>query len=137
MKRFEIVPHAAGVSVRVFASTKAGLAMASLQGMFAAAAPRFVNGEALPVERPFKVESRDFGALLVDVLREAISSAAANEEGYEDIRFNLITDTKAEGAFIGRPVKSYGTVIKAAKEDSLLVDKNEKGEWETTVVLNV
>ena len=110
--------------------------IAALQGMAAASQPRGTKEDAEPSERPFKIESSDFPSLMIDLLNAAISASAINHERYEDVKFTLITDTKAEGAFIGRPVKGFGTEIKAATHRDLFVQKNEQGEWETTVLFD-
>ena len=133
MKRYEVIPGPAGVSLKVFASTKAGLAIAALQGLFAAAEPKYTHEEGAGSERSFKIEAEDFPAMVAAILTEAIAVAAANKEAYVDIRFNLITDKKTEGAFIGKPVRGLGTDIRAVKGVDMPPQKNEKGEWEATI----
>ncbi len=140
MKRFEILPHTAGVAVKVAASTKAGLVRAALQGMFAAAGARFRVEDPVKdktVERPFSVSSKDFASLLVDLLNEAIASAEKNREAYEDLSLSLITDTKAEGKFVGRAVTGFDKAIKGATHRDLNVQKNVVGLWETVITFDV
>lgn len=122
-----------GGSIRVRATTRAGLVTAALQGLMADAGPRTSEMD-VKSERSFALSAGDFGALLKDFLSAAAKAAAANKEAYEDVRFTLITDKKAEGAFVGRPAESFRTPpreVKAKPE----VAKNEKNEWETTVTL--
>ncbi len=140
MKRFEILPHTAGVAVKVAASTKAGLVSAALQGMFAAAGARFRVEDPVKdktFERPFSVSSKDFASLLVDLLNEAIASAEKNREAYEDLSLSLITDTKAEGKFVGRTVTGFDKAIKGATHRDLNVQKNVVGLWETVITFDV
>ncbi len=140
MKRFDILPHAAKVAVKATASTKAGLLSASLQGMFAAAGPKFKIEDPVKdktFERPFSVTSKDFSSLLVDVLNAAVASASANRESYEDVSLSLITDTKAEGKFVGRAVSGFDKAIKAATHRDLNVQKNVVGLWETVITFDV
>ena len=125
MQRYEILPHTADVRVRAIGSTRAGLLVAALKGMFAAAGPRFAeSGDR--VERPFKLEAPDFSSLLVDLLNEAVSLSDEDHEAYEDISFTLITDKKAEGVFVDRPVTGFETQIKAATHHGLDVKKNDE-----------
>lgn len=133
MKRYEIIPQGKGVALKVNASTKAGLAIAALQGMSAASGPSFTSEESVSSERPFKVESNNFPLLLMDLLNQAIAIGAGNKESYLDIRFNLITDNKAEGVLLGKAVKGFDKEIKACVDKDKDVAKNDKGEWETTV----
>ena len=132
MKEFEVL--SGGNAIRVRATTRAGLVTAALQGLMAAASPRTSEIDEKK-ERPFSVTADDFGQLLADLLTAAARASDANKEAYEDIRFTLITDKKAEGAFVGRPTKGFKTPLKGAKAPPD-VAKNEEGEWETTVTLS-
>src|SRR3989344_3563848 len=95
MRKFEILPHTADVAVKVTASTKAGLAIAALQGMFAASKPRIKDEDAADVKHPFSLEAADFPSLLVDLLNEAVAGASDGPKMFRDISFTLITDKKA------------------------------------------
>ncbi len=137
MRKFELLEHTADVAVKVLASTKAGLAIAAVQGMFAAAEPRLGAEDAPDVKRPFDVSGEDFPSLLVNLLNEAVSLGNLHHERYQDISFALITDKKAEGEFVGKPVAGFGTEIKAATHHDLKVEKNVNGEWETVITFDV
>jgi hypothetical protein len=132
MKEFEVL--SGGSAIRVRATTRAGLVTAALQGLMAAASPRTSEIDEKK-ERPFSVSAGDFGALLADLLTAAATAAIGNNEAYDDIRFTLITDKKAEGAFVGRPATGFKTAPAGAKVPPE-VAKNEAGEWETTVALS-
>lgn len=86
-------------------------------------------------ERPFSLSAADFGTLLADFLAAAAEAAVEHKEAYEDVRFTLITDKKAEGAFVGRPAEGFKRPPTPAKGKPD-VAKNESGEWETTVALS-
>ncbi|HTK05186.1 MAG TPA: hypothetical protein VL500_06370 [Candidatus Eisenbacteria bacterium] len=131
MKEFELLD---GGTIRVRATTRAGLVTASLQGLMAAAQPRTSEVDE-KTERPFSFAAADFGTLLADFLTSASKSAVEHKEAYEDVRFTLITDKKAEGAYVGRPAESFKSAPKQVKAGSE-VAKNEAGEWETTVTLS-
>ncbi len=131
MKEFDVLDG--GKAIRVRATTRAGLVTAALQGLMAAAKPRTTEVDE-KTERPFSVASDDFGKLLAALLSEAARASAAHKEAYEDIRFTLITDKKAEGAFVGRPAEGFGSAPKAVPGPAD-VAKNEAGEWETTLSL--
>lgn len=131
MKEFDVLEG--GKALRVRATTRAGLVTAALQGLMAAAKPRTAEIDE-KTERPFSVASDDFGKLLADLLSEAARASAEHKEAYEDIRFTLITDKKAEGAFVGRPAQGFGAPPKGTRGPAE-VAKNEAGEWETTLTL--
>lgn len=136
MKQYEILPHTADVAIRATGSTKPALLAAALQGMFAAAEPRFLTPEE-PRQRVFKIEAGDFAALLVDFLNQAVALSDINREAYEDARFSLVTDKKIEGTLIGRAIDSFGTQIKAATHHNLEVKKNGQDFWEATITFDV
>lgn len=130
MKRFEYNPQSA--SVRVYAPTKAGLLVTALRGLFAAVEAPAAEGTA-DVRREFTLKAADISALLKALLEEAWRQAAANGETYEDANFEFITDTRAEGMFVGRKSAAVGAPIKGVKSVAT-VEKNSEGEWETNVV---
>lgn len=132
MKEFELVGKD-GITVR--ATTRAGLVTASAQGLMAAAGSRVSDNLDEPkLERTFSVSAADFNALLVQLLTLAAKSSVDNKEAYEDVRFTLITDKKAEGALVGRPAKGFRTPV-ATVTLTADVAKNEGGEWETTIAV--
>lgn len=135
MGNYELLPHTADVAIKVTAATKVGLLSAAIQGMCAYSAPQFAGDE----ERThhFLVKAADFPSLLIDTLNDIIGQASAGHEAYETVRFDLLTDTQAEGTATGRPIKGFGTEIKAATHHGLKVEKNEEGKWETTIVFDV
>ena len=133
MHRYELLPEQG--SIRIFGSTRAGLLTAAIQGVCAAADPASVE-DAKDVERPFSIESAEFVVLLNALITKAISSSQEHQETYREIRFTLVTDKKAEGAFVGRSVSGFGNTITSAASSQDVV-KNAEGEWETIVSLTV
>lgn len=134
MKKFEVVAHASGAALKLRASTRAGLIGAAILGLFAAQGPLMADGSDEKLERPFSVQADDFPRLLAALLGQALADAAANGEAYDDVRFSLVTDKKAEGAFIGKRSNGFAAAIKSVS-GKMIVEKNPVGEWETTIVL--
>lgn len=135
MHKFEILPHTADIRVRIMSSTRAGMLIAALNGMFYAAKPRLIE-EAEETRRPFALKADDFATLLIDFLNEAVALSDANHEVYQEVSFDLITDKEARGAFVGRPVTGFETQIKGATFHDLKVEKNVLGDWETIVTFD-
>jgi len=136
MKTFEILPHTGDVRVKAAGSTLAELFTAALEGMFDVAKPHF-DVKAPTVERPFKIESADSSALLVDFLNEAIALSDANGEVYSSVRFDQVSDTTVVGSFLGKTVEGFDTQIKAATYHDLKLERNQDGEMEATVIFDV
>lgn len=113
-------------------STRAGLLVAGLRGMFAAAEAETEIG-APQIERPFSIKAEDFTALMVEWLNQAIAASDEHNEAFDDVRFDLVTDKQAEGAFLGRKIKKTKTRVSAALKRGLDAVKNEAGAWEATI----
>ena len=132
MKVFEIITDGGAKAVHAKASTRAGLAVAALHGVSSLAGGSTSELDE-KVERPFSVTADTFGALLTALLTRAATASATHAETYDDIQFTLITEKKAEGAFIGRPAKGVSTL--GAFRTKGDVARNEAGEWETVIVI--
>lgn len=130
MKRFELLPEGKGVFAA--GSTRAGLYTAALQGWFAAPEQLAGDDDSPKVERLFKLEAGDAVALMKAILSEADRAAKEHGETYEDVSFTLVTDKKAEGAFVGHK----GPAPKCSLKDMSPIEKNEDGEWVTTIYCN-
>jgi len=130
MKSFDVRNEGGKAIVDAKATTRAGLAVAALQGMTQIAGGRTSELDE-QIEREFSLEAATFNELLAKLLDHASKNTAANGEGYDDIKFTLITEKKATGALVGRPTKD----AKAPGKTSVAGDvvRNEAGEWEATV----
>jgi SHS2 domain-containing protein len=129
MKKFEILPKGeAAARIRVTASTRAGILTAAVQGMFAAALPDVDPDSDEKDERPFSVMADDANGLLAALLAEALAVSVKHGESFDDIRFTLATDKKAEGAFIGKTCSKYGAPITGVS-GAVSMEKDEEGEW--------
>ncbi|MBN1585143.1 hypothetical protein JW899_02115 [Candidatus Uhrbacteria bacterium] len=141
MKKFHVIAEDDSLKVRVVASTRAGFMTAALEGLFTANRPQFVETDietrfvARETERDFSVGADDFPGLLAGFMEEALKLSGKNGEAYVGLRLNLITDTKAEGTFLGQPVTGFGHDLKGIDRRSLKVEKNQLGYWESTVSL--
>lgn len=131
MKRFELLPDRKGVFAA--ATTRAGLYTAALQGWFGT--PEALGGadanddDTAKVERQFKLSAPDAVALMQSLLGEAARAAKEHGETYEDVSFTLVTDKKAEGHFVGRKGPAPICVLRGVDP----IEKNEEGEWVTTI----
>lgn len=134
IKRFTIIEDGKEIRIHTVAGSRAGLIVAALQGVFAAAQPAEIVMPADDVEHQFKLTAADFPALFVAVIDEAVKAANAKNQRYMDIKFTLITDTRAEGAFAGHPALGYGKPLRGITP-KMEIKKNDRGEWETTLML--
>lgn len=133
---FEILPHTADVAIRASGKNMEELLQALLQGMFAAAGPKWADSKT--VERPFSVSSSDTVALVVDFLSEALATSDINKEAYTEAKFFSLTEISAKGVLVGKPITSFETQIKAVTYHNLEIRRRPDGELlETTVTFDV
>lgn len=114
-------------------TTRAGLMLAALQGLFEAGGVTSAS-EGAEVRRAFEIETGNAPELLLAVLRNAASLAQAHGEAYTEISFSLVTDKKAVGSFVGRALSStpHLPAVHGIEGDIL---KDADGLWRATIAL--
>jgi SHS2 domain-containing protein len=130
--RYEIVPLEEGkVCIKARGKTRAGLFTSAMMGLFHTMQPVKPREDVQKNERPFSIEAETPEALLVRLLNEALVVSTAHNEA---LQLKLITDTKAEGSFVGCAVTHFGQPVVAATDHNLEVKKNEEtGDWEADI----
>ena len=122
------------VCIKARGKTRAGLFTSAMMGLFNAMKPNHHEDGGQKNERSFSVEADTPEALLVNMLNEAIAVSTAHGETCEELKLNLITDTKAEGQFVGCSVSHFEQPVSAATDHELEVRKNEEtGDWEADI----
>ena len=135
---YEIVEHTADLKIRVWGN--------SLQSLFSEAAlammeislrntKRYEYTKSL--ERQIKVEAPDRTALLIDFLSEVLALSQTHKEVYTKVIFNKFSEKELEAALAGVGVDAFDEDIKAVTYHDANVRQNEKGEWETFLVLDI
>ncbi|MEK7073194.1 MAG: hypothetical protein AAB974_02020 [Patescibacteria group bacterium] len=137
MQRFEINETPAGLRLTAIGSTRAGLAIASIMGLFSIQHPSEVTSEASAQEheRLFALSGANFGELLGKLLSGALVESVKNGETYNHFRFDLITDREAKGAYVGR-VAALATPIKGVRVAEGSVTKREDGTWGAELIID-
>jgi SHS2 domain-containing protein len=116
--------------------TRAGLFTSAMQGIFALMRPGRPAEHAEKVERPFAFEAESPEHLLARMMNEAIVVADTHGETCEEVKFTLITDKKAEGAFTNCGQTTFSSPAVAIHGDKLNISKNDvTGEWEAVICL--
>lgn len=133
MKTYEIIEHDGHPALRVRGATRAGMISGAVEGIYAMTQPKVKDGAALPEEREFAVQGEDFTELFHRLLNEVLILGKVHKEAYEGIRLSLITETHAQGALLGRSVKSMKRPFAAAALVGGAVAKNEHRQWDVTV----
>jgi SHS2 domain-containing protein len=116
--------------------TRAGLYASAMQGVFALMRPGKIAEDTERVERPFGFEAETAEHLLARILNEAIAVADTHGETCEEVKFTLVTDKKAEGAFTNCGHTAFVAPAVAIHGEGLQIKKNDvTGEWEAVICL--
>ncbi len=136
MQRFEINETPAGLRLTAIGSTRAGLAIAALMGLFSIQHPAEVTSQeaAQEQERVFELSGENFSELLGKLLSGALVESVKNGESYNHLRFDLITDRTVKGAYVGR-VAELATPIKGVSVAEGSVTKREDGNWGAELII--
>ncbi|MBI4250746.1 archease [Candidatus Uhrbacteria bacterium] len=134
---FFILPHTADVRLKVWGKDYEEVFRAALLGMSAIQKKAIPTKDADFIERTISVEASDGTALLVDFLNEVLSLCAINKEWYFDGVFERLTATSLHVTLHGIAISDFDEDIKAVTYHEANLQKNEKGEWETIIVLDI
>ena len=108
----------------------------ALKGMMEAMGPLFDDG-GREIKRLIAVQSKDEVTLLIDFLSEALASAHARREAYNEVNFVNLSSDALEAEFLGMRVVSFTQEIAAVSHHEAKMWQNEKKEWEATVVFDI
>jgi SHS2 domain-containing protein len=136
MNNFEILSSAAEVSIKAWGATRAGLLKSALQGMFSVAGAHYVDGGA-EQKRRFEIKGADFTALVAAILNQALTVSATQHEAYQDLSFELVTETEVKGFFVGRPVTEFKTQLKSVVAQELEIKRRDDEKWEAIVKFEI
>lgn len=133
---YEIAAHTADLRLKVSGKNPEDLFREALRGMMSVLKD---DTKHLPTaaRQTVAVEAADRTALLIDFLSAALSRAQIRKEVYTDVQFRHFTERALEAELIGAKVSEFDDDIKAVTYHEADVRKNERGEWETALVLDI
>ena len=135
---YEIIEHTADLKIKVWGDSLENLfseaALATMRMVKDISKITIVNSL---IQRKVKVEAPDKTALLVDFLSEVLALSQTNKEVYTEVKFNKFSETELEALLRGIKVDEFDEDIKAVTYHEAEVKQNEKGEWETFLVLDI
>lgn len=134
--KYEISKENSQIHIKAFGKTRAGLFTCATHALFEAMGPVRHPDQVERNERGFAVEADTSEILLAKLLNEVLRVSATHQETCEELRLNLITDKKAEGAFVGCAVTHFDQPVIQAPHEAVSVKKNEEtGEWEAVITI--
>jgi len=130
----EIIEHTADIRLRVSAKSLQELFTEALRGTMGLLHPQKSERR---IQRNLRVEAPDTTVLLVDFLNEALVSAHAHREGYDDAVFSSLTETSAIARLTGNEALAFGEEVKAVTYHEAEVRRDPNGEWSTVLVYDL
>lgn len=133
---YEIIGHTADLRMKVSGNSPEELFDSAVKGMMAVL-KKEKPAKGRVVRRQVKVNSINLTALLVDFLNEVLSLTEIHKEIYTKARFKKLEGKSILAELEGVAQESFDEDIKAVTYHEAQVKKNEKGEWETTLVFDI
>lgn len=134
---YEILKHTADIRLKVWGRTKEELFEEAARALLKIMQPEVKNRRAAPVKRHLSAEAANLTELAVDFLNRILTSAQTNKETYIKVGVRHLYGTKLEAELDAIKVKGFGEDVKAVTYHEADVKQNEKGEWETFLVLDI
>lgn len=132
--KYEISKENGQIYIKAFGKTRAGLFTCATHALFEAMGPVRHPENVERNEHGFSVEAESGEILLAKLLNEVLQVSAKHQQTCEELRLNLITDKKVEGAFVGCAITHFDQPIIQAPHEAVTVKKNEEtGEWEAEI----
>lgn len=133
---YEVLTHTADLRLKVTAKTLEELFEEAMHGLMHVIHDR-PDEHHKEVRRVVSVQSPDETALLVDFLNEVLFFTHIKHEIYTDLLLHEFTPRSLEAEVQGATVHDFDEDIKAVTYHEAKIEKNEKGEWEVTLVLDI
>lgn len=138
MKSYTISSHTADVRLKIRGKTLEEIFLNALQGMnriLIKNYEKYLNEHAIVKE--MTISSFDTTTLLIDFLSEILTLSHINKAIFHTVSFLEIGPNTLHVRLIGGKVKSFKKDIKAISYHEAEIRRNKKGEYETTLVLDI
>lgn len=137
---YRFLPHTADIRMEVTEKTLMDLFFDAFAGMMSILEPKGFEKEleAKP-EFSHKVEisAVDKTALLVDFLNEILGLSYTDKAIYTNLCFKEFDENHLFAEISGYKVAHFAEDIKGVTYHEADLKQNEKGEWETTIILDI
>lgn len=136
MRKYELISHIADVRLRVEADSLPELFVAAIEGMNSIIKEKREERKEKS-SKIIKIQSPDKTALLIDFLNEVLYQSQANKEIYTEVKFLEFSETALKAEIYGQKVEEFDEDIKAVTYHEAEIVKNERGNFETVIVLDI
>lgn len=132
---YKSLPHTADLRIKVFGKTKKELFANALRGMFEAIEPAYKK-DAVEIRRSVQINSKDLDALIIDFLNEVLYLSDINNEAYDKIAIERLSDQEIKAIIFGKRVTGFREEIKAVTYHGAHLRK-VKGRWEVEIIFDI
>ena len=130
----EVLGHTADIRLRISGNSLEELFHEALRGTIDLLHPHRGSRSA---RRKIIIDAANATVLLVDFLSEALSSAHAHRETYDDAIFSKLTETHVEATLTGSDAVEFGEDVKAVTYHEAEVRRSDDGTWSTMLVFDL
>lgn len=134
---YQILEHTADFRLRVWGKNKKEFFEEAAYALLEVMQPKEKKQNLVSVKRKLKIRSRDVTELLVDFLNSILTRTQTNKETYVKVDILYLDNTNLEAELGAVKVKEFKKDIKAVTYHQAEVKRNQKGEWETLLVLDI
>ena len=139
MKSFQLLPHTADTRLSVTGKTMEELFQFALEGMAYIQKRRFCDQQhgLYFAEDIVQVKSGDITTLLIDFLSEVLTLSNINKTVYCSMLFHKFSNNELKATIKGNRVNYFDEEIKAVTYHEAEVKKNQRDQFETTIVFDI
>jgi SHS2 domain-containing protein len=139
MKKYELISHTADVRIKTTADTQEELFEISAIALCHIMLPDFAIIEAKQFidQYDFEIEAIDQSALLIDFLAEQLSLMQTYNVMLPKVMIARLNDKEIKGKFSGFKIDSFHEDVKAVTYHEAEIVRNERGQLETIIILDI
>ncbi|NNJ88852.1 MAG: archease [Eudoraea sp.] len=135
----QYLPHTADIRMRITGTGLEDLFRAGVIGMGNILKSRFCDRkDRLSLKRQIDITASDGTCLLIDFLSEVLSASCAEKAIFCEVHFFELSERIIRAAIFGRPYnQGFDEEIKAVTYHEADVQRNNEGDWETTIIFDI
>ncbi len=134
MSPVKILSHTADLEIQITAKSREELFRDALVGMTQESGP--IYSDEPGITRQISIQSPDQNSLLVDFLSESLRLGDTENEAYESVDFDELTEKSLRARLYGKPIKKLSLEIKAVTYHGLEIKETKTG-WEARIVFDI
>lgn len=136
MKSYKIIAHTADVRLQVTGTTLPELFLAAIDGMNHIIKPHQSN-QKREISHKITLSSPDTTTLLIDFLSAVLTKTQVTKNIFCSIEFEQFHPTNIVAIIYGHAVNAFSEDIKAVTYHEANIIKNQKGDYQTTIIFDI